>query len=189
MRKFVHYRGDEPNGGQRRATLSTTHSTTNGSRTVFERTSVVVANRLAGQRTVKSVPFVELAGGRVQGVVSSGSDIHRVYVSYLEGKTGNYYCCTNNNRPCGGLRGAPCKHIAEMIDEAMLQYGADCVAAYLGVPGDPRTIADARGLLGALSGSEQKESPGVVFSRFLSYLRYCELRARPGTVLEMNWFA
>jgi hypothetical protein len=134
------------------------------------------------------VPFVELAGGRVQGVVSSGSDPQRVYVSFLEGPSGNYYCCTNNNRPCGGLRGAPCKHIVELIDEAMLQYGPERVATYLGVPGDPRTIVDARGLIGSLKGSEVKESPGIVFSRFLSYLRYCTLSARPGTVLEMNWF-
>jgi hypothetical protein len=155
---------------------------------MFERTSVIPVGGLPGQRTVKTVPFVELAGGRVQGVVSSGSDIHRVYVSFLEGPTGNYYCCTNNNRPCGGLRGAPCKHIMEMIDEAMLHYGRERVAAYLGVPGDPRLIEHARGLLALLSGSEQKESPGIVFSRFLSYLRYCELRVRPGTVLEMSWF-
>ena len=137
---------------------------------------------------MKTVPFVELSGGRVQGVVSSGSDIERVYVSFIEGKCGNYYCCTNNNRPCGGLRGAPCKHIGEMIDEAMRQYGPREVAIYLGVSSVARTIETAAELIGALSGTEQKESPGVVFSRFLNYLRYCELRARPGTVLEMNWF-
>ena len=155
---------------------------------MLERTSVMVGSGLAGPRTVKSVPFVELAGGRVQGVVSSGSDIERVYVSFVASGSGDYYCCTNNNRPCGGLRGAPCKHITEMIDEAMLQYGTECVAAYLSVAGDGRTVADAPGLLRLLRGAEQKESPGIVFSRFLSYLRYCELRARPGTVLEMSWF-
>jgi hypothetical protein len=150
--------------------------------------SVVPSRPLAGLRTVKSVPFVELTGGRVQGVVSSGSDIQRVYVSFLEGATGNYYCCTNNNRPCGGLRGAPCKHITEMIDEAMLQVSVERVATYLAVPGDWRAIGDARGLLALLRGSEQKESPGIVFSRFLNYLRYCELKTRPGMVLEMDWF-
>jgi hypothetical protein len=155
---------------------------------VLERTSVVVGSGLAGQRTVKSVPFVELAGGRAQGVVSSGSDIERVYVSFVESGSGDYYCCTNNNRPCGGLRGAPCKHIAEMIDEAILQFGAARVADYLGVGGDGKVVDDARKVLGALRGSERKESPGVVFSRFLNYLRYCELKARPGTVLEMGWF-
>ncbi len=155
---------------------------------MFERTSVIPAKRYSGRRTVKTVPFVELSSGRVQGVVSSGSDIQRVYVSSLEGKTGNYYCCTNNNRPCGGLRGAPCKHIREMIDEAMRQYGAQEVAIYLGLSADARTVEDAGGLLAVLQGSEHKESPGIVFSRFLNYLRYCELSTRPGTVLEMNWF-
>jgi hypothetical protein len=155
---------------------------------VLERTSLIVGSSLAGSRTVKSVPFVELAGGRVQGVVSSGSDIERVYVSFIEAGTGDYYCSTNNNRPCGGLRGAPCKHIAELVDEAILQYGADRVAAYLKVAGDGPPVEDARGVLGALSGRERKESPGTVFSRFLSYLRYCELKTRPGTVLEMGWF-
>jgi hypothetical protein len=37
-------------------------------------------------------------------------------------------------------------------------------------------------------GSEVKQSSGVVFSRFLGYLRYCELQASPGSVCEMNWF-
>ena len=155
---------------------------------MFERTSIIPAKPISGHRTVKTVPFVELASGRIQGVVSSGSDIQRVYVSFVEGKTGNYYCCTNNNRPCGGLRGAPCKHIAEMIDEAMHQYGPQEVATYLGLSSDARSVENARGLLAMLQGSEQKESPGIVFSRFLNYLRYCELSVRPGTVLEMNWF-
>jgi hypothetical protein len=155
---------------------------------MFEKTSVIPAAGLAGKRTVKDVPFVELFGGRVQGVVSSGSDVQRVYVSFIESGTGNYYCCTNNNRPCGGLRGAPCKHITEMVDEAMQQYGAEVVAAYLGVSGDAAPPDDGRGLIALLRSSEHKESPGIVFSRFLSYLRYCELSVRPGTVLEMNWF-
>jgi hypothetical protein len=155
---------------------------------VLERTSIVVGNRLAGQRTVKSVPFVELAGGRVQGVVSSGSDIERVYVSFVASGSGDYYCCTNNNRPCGGLRGAPCKHIAELIDEAILQFGAERVAGYLGVGGEGQAVDRAHFLLRLLSGSERKESPSVVFSRFLNYLRYCERQVRPGTVLEMGWF-
>ncbi|AGA30324.1 hypothetical protein [Singulisphaera acidiphila] len=155
---------------------------------MIERASVVVGSGLAGQRTVKSVPFVELAGGRVQGIVSSGSDIERVYVSFVESGSGDYYCCTNNNRPCGGLRGAPCKHIAEMVDEAILQFGAARVAAYLGLDGDEQAVDEARKILGALGGCERKEPPGVVFSRFLNYLRYCELTVRPGTVLEMGWF-
>lgn len=152
-----------------------------------ERASVVEGRGPAGRRTVKTVPFVELAGGRVQGVVSSGSDVERVYVSFVA-SGGDYYCCTNNNRPCGGLGGGPCKHIRGMVDEAVLQHGAEKVAAYLGVA-EPQGMEDARAILGALRGNERKESPGVVFSRFLNYLRYCELEAGPGAVLEMGWFA
>lgn len=156
---------------------------------MLERASIIAGDGLAGQRTLKSVPFVELAGGRLQGVVSSGSDIERVYVSFVESGSGDFYCCTNNNRPCGGLRGGPCKHIAELVDEAILQFGPARVAAYLGVGGDGEAIDDSNKVLGALRGSERKEAPGVVFSRFLNYLRYCELKVRPGTVLEMGWFA
>ncbi|OJW22184.1 MAG: hypothetical protein BGO49_19340 [Planctomycetales bacterium 71-10] len=154
---------------------------------MLERASVVGGGMPAGRRTVKAVPFVELAGGRVQGVVSSGSDVERVYVSFIA-SGGDYYCCTNNNRPCGGLGGGPCKHIREMVDEAVVQCGAARVAEYLGIA-EAQGLDDGRAILGALRGDERKESPGEVFSRFLGYLRYCELQARPGTVLEMGWFA
>ncbi len=60
------------------------------------------------KRNIKKVPFVELFHGRLQGVVSSGSDIKRVYVSFFEAGTHDFYCSTNNNRPCGGLGGYPC---------------------------------------------------------------------------------
>jgi hypothetical protein len=155
---------------------------------MWERTSVIPAAGLVAPRDVKEVPFVELHGGRVQGVVSSGSDPQRVYVSFLEGTTGHYYCCTNNNRPCGGLRGAPCKHIMEMVDEAMTQFGPGTVAKYLGVSDDSKEPQNARELLAQLRTAQQNESPGIVFSRFLSYLRYCELGSRSGSVLEMDWF-
>jgi hypothetical protein len=63
------------------------------------------------------------------------------------------------------------------------------VAGYLGVGGDSQDVdAASKLLLRLLGGSERKESRGVVFSRFLNYLRYCERQVRPGTVLEMGWF-
>jgi len=151
-------------------------------------TSVVIGEDPPGSRTVKSVPFVELIGGRIQGVVSSGSDLARVYVSFFEVKTGHYYCCTNNNRPCGGLRGAPCKHIHELIAAAILEFGPNRVASYLGLEGKEVDVEAIATAIRALRGNEVKESPGIVFSRFLSYLRYCELSVEPGLVLEMGWF-
>jgi hypothetical protein len=122
-------------------------------------------------RNVKDVPFVEMAGGRIQGVVSSGSDIERVYVSFIEGRTGNYGCGTNNNRPCGGLRGSPCKHIAGLVDEAIAEFGPERVASYLGLPIQPDGYKN-----------------GSAMIRFLAYLELLECKARPGAAPEMDWF-
>ncbi|MES2706779.1 MAG: hypothetical protein V4726_09280 [Verrucomicrobiota bacterium] len=138
----------------------------------------------AGKRTVKKVPFVEIQDGRIQGVVSSGSDIERVYVSFIELATGNYSCSTNNNRPCGGLRGAPCKHIMELVEEAEEEYGMERLAAMLGIePGVGSTVH-----LLELRGAQVKDNVAVIFSRFLDYLRLTALKAPQRTLLEMNWF-
>ncbi len=130
------------------------------------------------------MPFVELHEGRIQGVISSGSDIERVYVAFIEVKTGNYSCSTNNNRPCGGLRGSPCKHIVEMVDEAQEEFGQERIAEFLGiVPSD----APAAHLM-HLRGTQVKDNVAVIFSRFLHYLRLCEFKCREGHPAEMNWF-
>jgi hypothetical protein len=139
-------------------------------------------------RTVKSVPFVELFGGRLQGVVSSGSDPNRVYVAFIEAGTGDFNCSTNNNRPCGGMYASGCKHIREMVEEATLQFGAARVAQFLKLK-DPARARDAAGILAGLSGKHRNEKAGEIFSRFLGYLRYCELRCEAGPHPEMSWFA
>ncbi len=138
-------------------------------------------------RNVKKVPYVELYGGRVQGVVSSGSDIERVYVSFVEANTGDFYCSTNNNRPCGGLGWGPCNHINEMAEQAINQYGGLEVARYLGVKldGDVPTWWAIRSALG---GSNKKAPAADVFSRFLNYLRFLELPRHDGPAPEMTWF-
>lgn len=133
------------------------------------------------KRKIKKVPFVELFNGRVQGVVSSGSDIKRVYVSFFEAGTFDYYCSTNNNRPCGGLRGSPCKHLRQLMAEAEAQYGADHVTRFM--KGDTSQIKT-----GSNFGSIKKEPANEVFSRFLSYLRYLELEPCNHPVPEMEWF-
>ena len=74
----------------------------------WERSSAVPVVPPVRPRKLAKVPFVELADGRLQGVVSSGSDIARVYVSSIAAKTDGFSCSTNNNRPCGGLRGRSC---------------------------------------------------------------------------------
>ncbi|CAL9590531.1 hypothetical protein SUDANB58_05225 [Streptomyces sp. enrichment culture] len=80
--------------------------------------------RPARPRKLAKVPFVEPAEGRLQGVVSSGSDIERVYVSSVDAGTYAFACSTNNNRPCGGARGGFCNPIRALVTEAVLQYGA-----------------------------------------------------------------
>src|SRR5688572_15796006 len=85
-------------------------------------------------RDVKKVPFVEFLDKRLQGIVSSGSDVERVYVSYFEVGTLNFACATNNNRPCGGLHGYPCSHLQVLLHEAIIQYGFDDVVDFLRLP-------------------------------------------------------
>lgn len=137
------------------------------------------------RRNLKKVPFVELFDGRLQGVVSSGSSGDRVYVSLVAAGTGNFYCSTNNNRPCGGLRGGTCKHIDALVANAVAQYGAERVSRYLGVP---ETVDTSWAIQSHLGGDKEKVPAGEVFARFLDYLRYVELpdsqEARP----EMAWF-
>ncbi|MEC7518304.1 MAG: hypothetical protein VYE22_00490 [Myxococcota bacterium] len=147
--------------------------------------SVIAGRReLPKKRNLKKVPFVELAPGRLQGVVSSGSDAKRVYVSFVDAGSTDFYCSTNNNRPCGGLRGAPCKHIQAMIDNAVAQYGGARVAKHLGIA----EAADARAIRSGIRGAQNKQPASEVFSRFLAYLRYVELDGTREPMPELSWF-
>ncbi|MEM7532587.1 MAG: hypothetical protein AAF639_10455 [Chloroflexota bacterium] len=147
------------------------------------------------KRNVKKVPFVEFTTHqngnvlhyRLQGVVSSGSDIRRVYVSYFNAKTLDFHCSTNNNRPCGGLGSSPCKHLQSMLKEAVAQYGLDEVVQFLRVPGDLTSINSERDIL-ARSGSPSRDAAGDVFSRFLGYLEHLEQPSSNAPVAGMAWF-
>ncbi len=150
--------------------------------------SVVKVQHPASSRKVNKVPYVELHGGRVQGVVSSGSDAARVYVSFFDAGTLNYYCSTNNNRPCGGLRGGPCKHLTALMGEAVLQYGAPKVGRYLKIAADPAALTSSYDVMRYITGAKTKEEASLVFSRFLSYLRYVEYEGTPEPMPEMAWF-
>lgn len=143
---------------------------------------------IPAKRNIKKVPFVELFNNRLQGVVSSGSDINRVYVSFFEAGTFDFYCSTNNNRPCGGLRGYPCNHLQQMLSEAVAQYGAEQVAKFLKISGDISQIKNAGDILRRMNGSMRKEPASEVFSRFLNYLRYLELESSNQPIPEMAWF-
>lgn len=145
----------------------------------------------ARPRRLAKVPFVELADGRLQGVVSSGSDIERVYVSSVAAGSFAFACSTNNNRPCGGARGYFCNHIRALIGEAVLQYGAERVSRYMRVePGDLEPSAPL--LLTQMSAARPAQGDGAaaapVFSRFLRHLAYLELAPTTAPLPELQWF-
>jgi hypothetical protein len=144
----------------------------------------------AHPRKLAKVPFVELADGRLQGVVSSGSDIERVYVSWIGASDHAYSCRTNNNRPCGGARGGMCNHLRALIDEAILQFGLDRVARYLRVDLEA-TGASGPEVIKAMPGPASTAGAAAaapVFSRFLRHLAYLELAPTTIPLPEMQWF-
>ena len=157
----------------------------------WEKSSTARVMPPARPRTLAKVPFVELAGGRLQGVVSSGSDIERVYVSSIAVGTYTFTCSTNNNRPCGGARGSFCNHIRAMINEAVLQYGAERVARYLRVEitgGEPSAQRIAADMSTTSPPPGDTKAAAPVFSRFLRHLAYLEVAATTAPLPEMHWF-
>ena len=153
-----------------------------------ECTSVIRAVAPVRERKLDDVPYVELFGGRLQGVVSSGSDPNRVYVSFFTAGDTNFNCSTNNNRPCGGLRGSPCKHLIQLLNEGALQYGVERVIRYLQLPCDPGQAKSGRDLIRHIKGTQTKADVSMVFSRFLNYLRHVELPGSSEPAPEMAWF-
>jgi hypothetical protein len=147
-------------------------------------TAVVPAPQ-PSERDVDTVPFVELFHNRVQGVVSSGSDVERVYYAFIESGTGHHYSSTNNNRPDNGTD----KRLNWLLEEAARQFGLQRVARYLEARGDPEKMKRAADIRAALRSGQRKQEPaGTVFSRFLNYLRFVELEAADGPLPEMSWF-
>lgn len=150
----------------------------------WEERSVVRVLPAVRPRKLAKVPFVELAEGRLQGVVSSGSDVERVYVSSVTARDHGLSCSTNNNRLCGGLRGAhPCKHLEALVDAAVLQYGRDRVAGYLQVE-----AGEDENLSRHLHGTHEPAPAAVVFNRFLRHLAYLEVQDSTAPIPEMHWF-
>ena len=157
----------------------------------WEKSSTARVIPPARPRKLAKVPFVELADGRLQGVVSSGSDIERVYVSSVATGTYTFACSTNNNRPCGGARGSFCNHILALINEAVLQYGAGRVARYLRVEiadGEPDTQSITAGMSSTSPPHGDTRAAAPVFSRFLRHLAYLELAPTTAPLPEMQWF-
>jgi hypothetical protein len=141
---------------------------------VADQTALVAPPQGGAARKLDKVPFVEMFNGRLQGVVSSDSDVARVYCAFIEVATGDHYSSTNNNRPDAGMP----KRLRMLVEEAAAQFGQERVERFLQLNGDPRMPRGAR----------KPEPAGEVFSRFLSYLRFVERQAAPGPVPEMAWF-
>lgn len=51
---------------------------------------------------------------QIVGVVRSQTDTELVYACMLN-ESGNFSCCTQNLKPCGGLKGALCKHLLVLV--------------------------------------------------------------------------
>ncbi|MCX5417271.1 hypothetical protein [Streptomyces sp. NBC_00059] len=157
----------------------------------WERSSTARVIPPARPRKLAKVPFVELADGRLQGVVSSGSDIGRVYVSSVAAGTFAFACSTNNNRPCGGARGSFCNHIVALINESVLQYGAERVVRYLKAE-VPAGGADGPALVAAMRSTRPQadatKAAASVFSRFLRHLAYLEHGPVTAPLPEMHFF-
>ncbi|MET8866890.1 hypothetical protein ABZW11_28440 [Nonomuraea sp. NPDC004580] len=151
--------------------------------TAWERRSVLRVVPPVQPRKLAKVPFVELADGRLQGVVSSGSDIERVYVSSITAGSLALSCSTNNNRPCGALHGYACKHIRMLADEAVVQYGLDRVARYLRIE-----VPEGGSLMAHVNGPVERTPAAVVFSRFLRHLAYLEVPDSTDPLVELHWF-
>src|SRR5947209_7348600 len=58
--------------------------------------------------------FTQVTDDAFVGVVKSQTDPDLVYSCRLAAD-GSFACCTQNLRPCGGLRGALCKHLLVLI--------------------------------------------------------------------------
>lgn len=157
----------------------------------WESSSVVRVLAPARPRKLAKVPFVELADGRLQGVVSSGSDPGRVYVSSVAAGSYEFACSTNNNRPCGGARGSFCNHIRALVTEAVLQYGGQRVARYLRAEVTQEEVTTEDIMAAARKARPPQgdtSSAAVVFSQFLRHLAYLELTPATTAVPEMQWF-
>jgi hypothetical protein len=58
--------------------------------------------------------FAQVEPDHLVGVVKSQTNPGLVYSCRL-GADGHYACCTQNLHPCGGLRGALCKHLLVLL--------------------------------------------------------------------------
>ena len=58
--------------------------------------------------------FVDVGDAELVGIVKSQTDRELLYSCRIT-RDGDFSCCTQNLFACGGLRGAPCKHILVLV--------------------------------------------------------------------------
>ncbi len=58
--------------------------------------------------------YHETSDEGVAGIVKSQTDPDLLYACHISSE-GQFACCTQNSRPCGGLKGAVCKHIVVLL--------------------------------------------------------------------------
>jgi hypothetical protein len=72
--------------------------------------------------------FSAVSDDHLTDVVKSQTDVSLVYACRLA-RDGGFFCCTQNLMPCGGLRGALCKHILVLVIGTAQSGALDAAAA------------------------------------------------------------
>ncbi|MBX9694000.1 MAG: pentapeptide repeat-containing protein [Cyanobacteria bacterium] len=69
--------------------------------------------------------YSELDYNKISGIVRSQTDEELVYACSLD-EDGNYCCCTQNLKSCGGLKGSICKHLLVLLVGLAKSGAIDC---------------------------------------------------------------
>ena len=117
------------------------------------------------------VPFLELCDGRLQGVVSSESHAERVYASSISADDHGLNCHSNDDLRCGGLgEHAACRHIEALLAQAVKEFGASRVAAYLAID-----VSEGEPLGAGLHPTSAPSHATEVFASFMRHMAYLEV--------------
>lgn len=120
--------------------------------------------------------FCEQNDSGVWGIIKSQTDEDLLYACKL-GTEGTFACCTQNLNPCGGLRGALCKHIL-------------CLVIGLTKASEMDPAATARRVIASLreSATLDKDRMAALFLRYAG-AQNGELDWRPTETLPEDYYA
>ncbi len=132
------------------------------------------SHSLANPQALADLPdvaFLELADGRLQGVIPSETTPERVYASSISTGDHGLSCRSNDDRPCGGLSGRSfCRHIEALLSQAVKEFGAFRVARYLGIE-----TPEGQELRNALHPTSAPSHASEVFSSFMQHMAYLKV--------------